>query len=210
MTGGAAPETVLNIGFGDDAWQAHLGGGFHGPESLGGVAFNWLGEHPGWCVLTGLPPDRDFELRLDAAPRTPFDAELAEVALVGPGGRAVATRVMAVENDSWSLPLPPLPPGEAPATLAALNFRWRRMGPPTLEAVIEGLPLGVHTFAVRPDTQRAVFVLRRELLSGPNAVITFRPGYAVHPATLPDPGAPGAELRALSFRMHRLVVAALP
>ncbi|MCX7626731.1 MAG: hypothetical protein N2Z21_11060 [Candidatus Sumerlaeaceae bacterium] len=196
---------TLEIEFGAPEWQAFLGGGFLGVEQAGPIAWNWLSDRTGWCVLPPLDVACDYRLRIEAAPIAFYGAALWDIQLWA-DGKKISRRVVSVEDSQTDLEIPfqeLLEQVSRPPT--TLKWKIRKLNRPQIRMFINDLPLAQLDFEYAPYVQTHEVLLRHELLGEKN-VLTFEPSYAVSPHDI-DPASP--DLRQFSFRVFRLHLQAL-
>jgi hypothetical protein len=189
--------------FGAECWQSHLGGGFHGPEEGDTFSWNWLSDKQAWCVLPPLSLERDYRVRIEAAPVAFYEKLLWEFR-VDYGDKTLSKIVFPVDSHGASLTfsLPELFRQSA----ARANHRFiatvRQLPPPCLTLTINGLPLEQLHYDPVPHVQPREFTLRHELLSDRN-VMFFQANYALSQRDA-DPSS--NDDRLLSFRMYRMFI----
>lgn len=200
------PEILASIEFGEPEWQSYLGGAFLGAERSGAISWNWLSDGPAWCVLPPLSLERDYLLRLEAAPFAPYDSTLWEFELRC-GARVFARRVIAVEHRETTVTLPMGESSEFAAhPRACVEWRIRKLDEPALSVRLNDLPVAELAYTPRPVVQPHEFLVRHELLSDRN-ILEFRPSYAIAARDLDERA---SDQRRLSFRFFRMLVAPAP
>ena len=192
------PPASVVVEFGAPRWQAHLGGGFLGPEADGPLTWNWLGESPAWVVLTGLVPGAQYRATLEAAPFAPLGGDLHEVALVA-DGMTLLRRVFpgsASEPIELAIPSGTIPPATDASVVCS------PVGPPVLRVTLGSIPLCELDYVASSNLQMQDFPLTAPPADAPTPVLHLRPGHAISPAEAnlsPD-------ARRLSFRLFRLTL----
>lgn len=196
---------TLEIEFGAQEWQPFLGGGFLGVEKAGPIAWNWLSDRTGWCVLPPLEMQYDYRLHLEAAPVAFHGTALWDIQLWA-DGRKISRRVVSVEDAKADLEIPFQELAEQVTRVpSSLKWKIRKLDRPQLRLFINDLPLAQLDFEYTPCVQTHQVLLRHELLGEKN-ILTFEASYAVSPHDI-DPTSP--DLRQLSFRLFRLRLQAL-
>jgi hypothetical protein len=196
------------IYFGAPEWQAHLGGDFHGPEFENGISWNWAGSDRCWCVLPSLE-QRDYQLRLEAAPHSPFQSKLYELILRS-GNNQCIRRVIPVSEPTMrgamQLNLEALRESGAVTSggILPLQYEWRVLPDPIVDVYCNDLPVAELAFELHSDLQLRDFVLRRQLIRERN-VLYFVPNFAVSTVELGS----GQDARQLSLRFFRMLISAI-
>lgn len=191
------PAPVM-VEFGAPRWQAHLGGGFLGPESDGPLAWNWLGESPAWVVLTDLVPATRYRATLEAAPFAPLGGDLHEVALMAAGRTLLKRVVPGSASDPIELAIPSgtIPPATAASVVCA------PVGPPILRVALDSTPLCELTYLASSNLQLQDFSVTAPPANAPTPVLHLRPGHAISPTE----ASLSPDARRLSFRLFRLTL----
>lgn len=219
------PTHPVVVEFGAPHWQAHLGGGFLGPESDAALTWNWLGESPAWLVLTGLPPGTHYRATLEAAPFAPLGTDTFELA-VTVSRKTILRRVVPAPDSLLSTPLPvapsmvrdqtiatclvptlelPIPAGTIPRDADAAIV-CAPVPPPLLRLHLNDAPLCDLSYATSPNLQVQDFTFTCPAIEASAQILHFHPGHAISPA---EAGV-SADTRRLSFRLFRLTLHAVP
>jgi hypothetical protein len=203
-TGPSNLEPEYIIGFGEPDWQAHLGGGFLGPESGDGVSYNWISAERAWCVLPELRAGCDYLVRLEAAPLAPYESDVQMIRVSAGENEAcwVTSRGAMFAARDVELKLTPDVISRTPAgPELKLTVSCEFLAPPRLAITINDIPAARLDYETRTCMQIRDFPVPRDLL-GSSPVMFFEPNLVFQQQDFE--GSPDA--RSLSIRLFRMML----